>query len=324
MVTGIIYTPDFQNHQNYPEQPDRVFKTAEYLRHQGITEFIAPKIFDEHYIRSVHTDPYLESVKETEGIDEVDNIYSNSLLSAYGSLTAGELLVTGAIDNAFVLNRPPGHHTYADRGGGFCYLNNAAILTRYLQDQGKRKVMIIDWDAHHGNGTESVFYEDSSVLYTSIHQSPLYPGTGKVIDTGTGDGEGFTINIPVPPGTGHDTYRGIFERIIIPAGKGFKPDVVIISAGQDSHAGDLLTDLELCSGSYHMMTRMILEEISSQAIAVLEGGYNLDNLVKANYAIVCALRGEESPFQVEKRKEPKSTAKALGEAITVVKKFGWI
>lgn len=324
MDTGIIYTMDFQNHQNYPEQPDRAIKTAEYLRNQGIPEFIVPKIFDERYIRSVHSEPYLESVKEIPGIDEVDNIFSNSLLSAYGCLTAGDLLVNGAIDNAFVLNRPPGHHTYADSGGGFCYLNNAAILTRYLQDHGKRKVMIIDWDAHHGNGTESIFYEDPSVLYTSIHQSPLYPGTGKVTDTGMGDGEGFTINIPVPAGTGHDTYRGIFERIIIPAGKEFKPDAVVISAGQDSHAGDPLTDLELCSGSYHMMTRMILEEISSQAIAVLEGGYNLDNLVKANYAIVCALRGEESPFQVQRRKEPKLAAKALGEAITVVKKSGWI
>ena len=202
-------------------------------------------------------------------------------------------------------------------GGGFCYLNNAAILAKFLQEHGKRKIMIIDWDAHHGDGTESIFYEDSSVLYTSIHQSPLYPGTGKVTDTGAGDGEGFTINIPVPARTGHDTYRKIFEKIIIPAGRVFSPDAVIISAGQDSHLGDPLTDLNLRTGSYHVMTRMILEKISTQVISVLEGGYNIENLSAANYAIVCALRGEEKPLYIKKQKEPKSAGKALGKAISI-------
>ena len=120
--------------------------------------------------------------------------------------------------------------------------------------------MIIDWDAHHGNGTEAIFYDDPTVLYSSIHQHPLYPGTGKVTDTGTGLGEGYTVNVPVPSGTGHATYLDIINEILIPAGKKFRPDAVIISAGQDSHEDDPLTDLRLCSASYHAMTRMILDE----------------------------------------------------------------
>lgn len=324
MVTGIIYTPEYQNHQNFPEQPDRVLKTIEYFQHYGLKDFILPASYDERYILSVHTGEYFEKVKEIEGVDETDDVYANSLLSAYGSLTAGELLISGAIDNAFVLNRPPGHHTHAHRGGGFCYLNNAAILAKFLQEHGKRKIMIIDWDAHHGDGTESIFYEDSSVLYTSIHQSPLYPGTGKVTDTGAGDGEGFTINIPVPAGSGHDTYRSIFEKIIIPAGRVFSPDAVIISAGQDCHLGDPLTGLNLRTGSFHVMTRMILKEISTQVISVLEGGYNIENLSAANYAIICALRREENPFYVKKQKEPESAAEALEKALLSAKSYGWI
>lgn len=238
METGIIYTTKFLSHPNYPECSDRVALSAAYLAEQGIERFIEPRSFPEAWIKKVHTAKYLSAINPSGVVELVDITYQDALVSAFGCLTAGEMLMNGEIENAFVLNRPPGHHTSANRGGGFCFLNNAAILTRYLQERGLEKVMIIDWDAHHGNGTESVFYDDPSVLYTSIHQTFLYPGTGKITDTGTGKGEGYTINIPVPAGTGHQSYMDIFREIIIPAGKAFRPDVLVISAGQDSHHQD--------------------------------------------------------------------------------------
>lgn len=321
MTTGIIYTPDFQNHQNYPECPDRVLKTVEFFRSKGIGTFVEPMDFGEEYVKAVHTSAYIDDLKSIGEVEGIDIRFIDALRSANGCITAGEMLLANEIDNAFVLNRPPGHHAYAGKGGGFCYLNNAAILARYLQGKGMDRVMIIDWDAHHGNGTEAIFYDDPSVLYTSIHEVPLYPGTGKVTDMGNGKGEGYTINIPVPPGTGHDTYMDIFEKILIPAGEKFRPDAVIISAGQDSHEDDPLTDLKLSSGSFHIMTRRILDEISSQTIAVLEGGYNLDTLPKANYAIASALRGEENPFKVKRVKASKQADAAVHDAIEVLKRW---
>ncbi len=304
MDTGIIYTPLFQNHENYPECPDRVKVTAQYLIKNDIKMFTEPRLFDESWIQKVHTPEYINNIITTGSVDYSDIHYEHALQSAFGCLTAGEMLIHDEAQNAFVLNRPPGHHTYADRGGGFCYLNNAAILTRYLQMHGMERIMIIDWDAHHGNGTESIFYDDPSVLYTSIHQSPLYPGTGKVQDTGVGQGEGYTINIPVPPGTGHNSYMNIFSEIILPAGKQFHPDAVVISAGQDSHKKDPLSSLCLCSGSYHAMTRQVLTSITPNVIGVLEGGYNLTSLPVSVHAIVTALQKKKYTGGIEKVNEP--------------------
>lgn len=304
METGIIYTPLFQNHENYPECPDRVKVSADYLKEMGFGTFIEPRVFDDDWIKQVHTPDYLESLITTGFVEYTDIDYENAKRSAFGCLTAGEMLLGGEIQNGFVLNRPPGHHTYANRGGGFCFLNNAAILSRYLQAKGMEKIMIVDWDAHHGNGTESIFYKDPSVLFTSIHQSPLYPGTGKIGDIGKGKGKEYTINIPVPSKTGHDSYMEIFSEIIVPAGKRFKPDAVVISAGQDSHVNDPITSLSLCAASYHSMTRQILEGISPHVIGVLEGGYNLQTLPNSIYAIITALMGKGYSGEVERVDKP--------------------
>ena len=321
MATGIIYTPTFLTYKNYPENTDRVSTTVDYFQTQGIHEFISPRKYDESYVKSVHTPEYIEFLKSGGVIDGTKLGFSNVLTSAYGCLTAGELLIKGTIDNGFVLNRPPGHHAYGNKGGGFCYLNNAAILTRYFQAQGFEKVMIVDWDAHHGNGTEAIFYEDPSVLYTSIHQSPLYPWTGKVTDTGSGLGEGYTINIPVPPGTGHDTYIDIFDDILIPVGKKFRPDVQIISAGQDSHRDDPLSNLRLCSASYYLMTEQLIQSVCSKTLAILEGGYNSENVARANYAIISALKGKENRDIIELNEEPEAAQQAVLRAKEVVSEW---
>lgn len=316
MKTGIIYTPLYQNHENYPECPDRVRVSAEYLIKKGIDTFTEPLDFSESWIKKVHTHEYLSEIISAGSIEFTDIKYDNALRSVYGCLTAGKMLLNDEIQNAFVLNRPPGHHTYANKGGGFCFLNNAGILTKYLQENGMEKVMIIDWDAHHGNGTESIFYEDNTVLFTSIHQSPLYPGTGRIKDIGKGEGEGYTINVPVPPGTGHDSYMKIFSEIVAPVGKKFNPDIVIISAGQDGHKYDSVSHLSLCAGSYHAMTTQIMKNICSSIIGVLEGGYNLSYLPDSIYSIVTALRGEEFNGDFERVEEPEG----IQEIIQKIKK----
>lgn len=318
MTTGIIYTPKFLAYTNSPENKDRVSATVDYFKTQGIDEFISPRKYDENCAKSVHTPEYIDYLKSAGVIEGNKLRYQNVLLSAYGCLTAGEMLAEGAIKNGFVLTRPPGHHAYANKGGGFCFLNNAAILARYFQEKGFEKVMIVDWDAHHGNGTEAIFYHDPSVLYTSVHQYPLYPGTGKVTDTGSGPGVGYNVNIPVPWYTGHDTYMEIFDEVIIPVGKKFKPDVLIISAGQDSHRDDPLTNLMLCSASYHMMTERLVQSVCSKTIAILEGGYNANNVARANYSIVSALMGKENNSPVEPNEELEDARQAVLQAKEVV------
>jgi acetoin utilization deacetylase AcuC-like enzyme len=318
MATGIIYTPTFLTYKNYPENTDRVSTTVEFFKTKGINDFITPRKYDDTHVKSIHTSEYIEFLKSGGVIDGTKLEFSNVLTSAYGCLTAGQLLVEGTIDNGFVLNRPPGHHAFGNKGGGFCYLNNAAILARYFQEQGFEKVMIVDWDAHHGNGTEAIFYHDPSVLYTSIHQSPLYPWTGKVTDTGSGPGEGFTINIPVPQGTGHNTYIDIVDEVLIPVGKKFRPDVLIISAGQDSHRDDPLSNLRLCAASYYLMTERLIQSVCSKTVAILEGGYNSENVARANYAIVSALMGKKNKDAVGLNKEPKTAQRAVMRVKEVV------
>lgn len=318
MTTGIIYTPEFLTYKNYPENTDRVSTTVDYFKKQGINNFLSPKKYDESNIQSVHTPEYIEFLKSVGVIEGINLEYSRVALSAYSCLTAGEMLAEGTIDNGFVLNRPPGHHAYANKGGGFCYLNNAAILARYLQENGFQKVMIVDWDAHHGNGTESIFYHDSSVLYTSIHQYPLYPWTGKLTDTGSGRGKGYTVNVPVPPGTGHNTYMEIFDEVIIPIGKKFRPNALIISAGQDSHRDDPLSNLKLCPASYYLMTERLIQSVCSTTVGILEGGYNSENVARANYAIVSALMGKENNNPIESNEEPENARQAIRRAKEIV------
>jgi acetoin utilization deacetylase AcuC-like enzyme len=321
MSTGIVFSPECLTYSHYPETADRVLETVEYFRTMGMDDLTSPREYDESWVRFVHTPEYIDYVKSTAAMQVTGLEYEHVRLSANSCLTAGELLAEGDIQNGFVLNRPPGHHAYTDEGGGFCYFNNAAVLTRYLQKQGFAKVMIVDWDAHHGNGTEAIFYDDPSVLYVSIHQHPLYPGTGMVTDTGSGPGVGYTINIPVPPGTGHDTYMSIFREIIVPIGKAYKPDALVISAGQDSHKDDPLAQLRLCRVSYQMMTEQLVHGVCSKAIAVLEGGYHPLNVAHANYAIVSALSGKKNYDIAEFNVEPEFARMAVRDAKEVLSAY---
>ena len=202
-----------------------------------------------------------------------------------------DALKKGVADFAFCAVRPPGHHAMPDRSMGFCLLNNVAVAAAALANAGQ-KVVIVDLDAHHGNGTQDAFYGDDRVLFVSCHQWPLYPGTGAADEVGTGAGSGTTVNLPVPPGTAGDDYRYAMDSLVVPVVENFKPDWLLISAGFDAHRADPLTDLGLTSGDYADLMGSLANLVSTgRVIAFLEGGYDLAALSDSVGASVAALLG---------------------------------
>ncbi|MBM3792368.1 MAG: histone deacetylase, partial [Acidobacteria bacterium] len=215
--------------------------------------------------------------------------YSIALQAAGGVLQAVDAVIGGKAKNAFCAVRPPGHHATPDRGMGFCVFNNVAIAARYAQARhGVERVLIADWDVHHGNGTQDVFYRDGTVFFMSTHQSPLYPGTGKREETGEGAGEGTTMNRPFPPGAGNRQIVAAFRDDLLPAARKFKPDLTLISAGFDSRAGDSLGEFEVDDDGFRELTGIMLEIAGiaggGRLISVLEGGYNIEGLASAAVA----------------------------------------
>jgi len=218
--------------------------------------------------------------------------WSAALAAAGGGLDAVERLRAGEGSAAFVAVRPPGHHATPDQAMGFCLLNNVAITAAALADAGER-VLIVDFDAHHGNGTQDAFYEDPRVLYISLHQSPLYPGTGRLRETGAGAGLGTTVNLPLPPGATGDVYLAALDEVIVPVAGRFGATWLIISAGFDGHRADPLTDLGLTSGDFSELTSRLCSLVPAGGrLAVLEGGYDLDALAASTAACAAALSGD--------------------------------
>jgi acetoin utilization deacetylase AcuC-like enzyme len=214
--------------------------------------------------------------------------------TAGGVLNAVEAVLAGKARNAFCAVRPPGHHATPNRGMGFCLLNNVAIGARYAQKKhGLERVLIIDWDVHHGNGTQDIFYSDPTVFYFSTHQWPLYPGTGRADETGAGAAKGTKMNFPFPAGSGRKEILGAIEHSLVPAAARFRPDLILISAGFDSRVGDLLGSFSLTDADFADMTRVVLEMAAQHAggrvVSVLEGGYALPGLASAALAHVQAL-----------------------------------
>jgi acetoin utilization deacetylase AcuC-like enzyme len=215
-------------------------------------------------------------------------------IAAGAVLSALDAVFAQQVRNAFCVVRPPGHHASAATGMGFCLFNNVAIGARYAQRRyGAERVLIADWDVHHGNGTQDIFYSDGSVLFFSTHQSPWYPGTGAASERGEGEGAGKTINCPFPAGAGRREILGAFEQILLPAAEAFRPDLVMISAGFDSREGDplgrfLLTDTDFADLT-GMLTDLAERHCAGRVVSVLEGGYNLNGLARASEAHVRAL-----------------------------------
>jgi acetoin utilization deacetylase AcuC-like enzyme len=265
---------------------------------------IAVRVATEDEIALVHTHEYIAKVRReiAAGAHELSTGDTNvgpqsfdvAVRAVGGVLNAVDTVVAGKAANAFCAVRPPGHHAGPNRGMGFCIFNNVAIAARYAQRKhGLAKVMIADWDVHHGNGTQDTFYDDGSVFFMSTHQSPWYPGTGAANETGEGKGEGCIMNFPFAAGSGRAEILGVFQENLRRAADAFKPDLVFVSAGFDSRAGDPLGQFTLSDVDFTDLTKIVLEIAGTHAkgrlISVLEGGYNLTGLEAAVGAHVRAL-----------------------------------
>ncbi|MCE9599851.1 MAG: histone deacetylase, partial [Spirochaetia bacterium] len=202
--------------------------------------------------------------------------------AAGAGIAAADAIRAGNLDRALLLVRPPGHHSLHDRAMGFCLFNNVAICARHLQSIGFAKIAIVDWDVHHGNGTQDAFYNDPSVYFISLHQYPFYPGSGSAAERGQGNGHGFTLNIPMAAGRGDTEYKRAFKEQITPELDRFEPDFILISAGFDAHRDDPLAQMSLTAASYEWMSRELLEvagrHCNGNIISFLEGGYDLEAL----------------------------------------------
>jgi len=298
-ITGLVYHPAYLEHDmgvGHPESPNRLRAIMQQLEQSGtmarLTR-IEPRKAEDEWITLVHTPSYVASLKRhapTSGrvsLDPDTFMSPASLDAAYlaagGALAGVDAIMAGQVDHVFCAVRPPGHHAEAGRAMGFCLFNNVAIAAHYAQKKyGLSRILIVDWDVHHGNGTQHSFEDDPSVLFFSTHQYPHYPGTGRADERGRGPGEGYTINVPMKAGEGDDEYRAIFYKVLVPAADAFKPEFVIVSAGFDAHKDDPLASMELTEVGYANLTGILAgiatRHAEGRILSSLEGGYNLTAL----------------------------------------------
>jgi len=263
---------------------------------------------DRAVLEAVHSPQYVDSIERAcasgGGFLDMDTVISQdsfeaALHAAGGAVRMVDLLLDGSTPYAFSAHRPPGHHATQARAMGFCLFNSVAVAARHALDaRGLERVMILDWDVHHGNGTNDIFHACQEVLFVSIHQSPLYPGTGPASDVGSGGGRGFTVNLPVAPGADDGVFCGLVDRVAIPLARQFAPQLVLVSAGYDAHREDPLGQCAVTEQGYAAMTRSVRrvgEELGAPVGCVLEGGYGLAALGRSVAATLSALQDPVAP-----------------------------
>jgi acetoin utilization deacetylase AcuC-like enzyme len=326
MTTALIYDPIFLEHltpTGHPEKPQRVekaFKVIEalgWLQREGLVQ-LPPRAATIDEIALVHDRDYIRRIHDAcrqvaEGMAKggrktrffATDVYVSAksyeaAIKAVGAgLTAVDAIMKGEVNNAYCLVRPPGHHALPDEAMGFCLFNNVAITARYAIDSyGLERIMIIDYDVHHGNGTQDIFYSDPRVLYFSVHQFPFYPGTGASDELGEGPGLGTTINVPLPAGTGYETYEPVFRQFMAAAADRFNPQLILVSAGFDAHWCDPLGQMNLSTVGYARLTEIIIKLANilcdGRLIMMQEGGYNLDAMAGCVASCVNFLLGDDA------------------------------
>jgi acetoin utilization deacetylase AcuC-like enzyme len=302
MTTSYATHPRYAEHDlpGHPESAERIHAVWRGLQESGLTarlQSLDVQALAADEALSVHTADYLEMLRRVSAANSSlsttthldPDTYAGpdamtiALLSAGGTVGSVDSVLNGSATNGLAAVRPPGHHAMPSRAMGFCLLGNVAIAARHAQSRyGIERILIVDYDVHHGNGTEAMFYDDPSVLYVSTHQYPFYPGTGATADIGTGRGEGYTINIPLPAGSGDDNYTAVFQQIVWPAAERFDPQLILVSVGFDAYWADPLAAMRLSLNGYSHLAgeviRMAQRFCDGKVVFALEGGYHMDAL----------------------------------------------
>jgi len=314
MATALVHHPIYEKHDTgygHPETPERYRVVIDAIKSDGelgkkLVE-IMPQKAPQGIVQAAHTKTHFKRVENAfaDGLDRLDadtvismQSFDAALFAAGGAITAVDAVMQGEARNAFVAVRPPGHHATAEHAMGFCIFNNVAVAARYAQNKYKEieRVAIIDWDVHHGNGTQGIFYSDPRVFFFSMHQYPWYPGTGSRGETGEGRGLGATMNIPLKAFTNADEQKRMFEAATGDIAAQMKPDLIFISAGFDAHLTDPLGQLQLEDPDFESMTRTVMQwaddVCEGRIVSCLEGGYNLETLGPTVRAHVAALAAQ--------------------------------
>jgi acetoin utilization deacetylase AcuC-like enzyme len=353
MTTGVVIDRRYLDHDMggwHVESPARIEVLARMLEEDPPVPYrtIDPRPATDEELAFVHERGYIDLIRSTAGKTvplDADTIagpktLETALLAAGGFLESLDRIMDGTVQNAFSLVRPPGHHAEASRAMGFCFFNNVAVGAEHLlRRHGLGRLLIVDWDLHHGNGTERTFYERSDVLYFSVHQSPLYPGTGAARFFGHGEGHGYNLNIPLLSGKGDADYLTIFEKILAPVAARFRPEFVLVSAGFDIAAGDPLGGMAVTPGGFNLLTASLMAMAQPTAqgrlALVLEGGYDLPALREGVREVLKALAAKndspssgtrgtvpfgDSPVQKESRPVPDSLRLELEEPLRIFRR----
>jgi acetoin utilization deacetylase AcuC-like enzyme len=314
MTTAYCFHPLYLEHESpgHPERPQRLITLMRVLTDENILtrmQFVEATSAPRSSLEQVHTGDYIDHVahiaKQGGGWLDPDTYLGPSSFDA-ACLAAGGLLNTmtavlqGRAKNGFAFVRPPGHHACPAHGMGFCLFNNIAIAARYaLSNLGAHRVLIVDWDVHHGNGTQEIFYNDPAVLFFSTHQYPFYPGTGHWQEIGSGAGKGYTVNVPLPSGVGDLTYARVFDEVLTPIARRFSPELILVSAGYDAHWRDPLAGMQLSVHGFAELTRKVRvladELCDGRLVLTLEGGYDAEALAYSVLATLTVLLGDDEP-----------------------------
>ena len=333
--TGLLYDERFLLHRapyDHPEHPGRLTAIWNRLAADGLAagcRRIPARDATREELLTVHTAAHVDRIEATARREHAQldpDTYTSRDSADAARLAAGGLVdltrevLSGAVSNGFALLRPPGHHAEADRAMGFCLFNNVAVAAQSARPAGIDRVLIVDWDLHHGNGTQHSFEEDPHVLYFSTHQYPFYPGTGAIDEVGRGAGRGRTVNVPWPAGMGDAEYLLAFDRVLLPIARSFDPQLVLVSCGFDAAAGDLLGEMRLSADGYAALTERLLVLAGGKVVLALEGGYNLNAIAAAAASVTRVLLGEK-PAERDPRPPSSVANRVLREVLDVHRQF---